>query len=226
MKGTNSPEERPTMKRNLICTVFALMFAGMQLSAQVSPPPGASQVFMAFTGGSVWTSASTGTCIWYFPVLGDLPLTSLFAPGDSGAPAIDKEHAYFIWVSDWSIAAMGQNTGFGGSTMTMAVLPPGQATIYYSPNPTTRDWSDTTQRSTWGTPVASFVRGGGLFQSPDGFKQTDRFFFSAQLTSSSEISLQGSPFSFRKMMPHGISCFEFGQNSSSTETGSCIAMGN
>ena len=214
------------MKRNLICAVFALMFAATQLGGQAAPPAGASQVFMAFTGGSVWTSQSSGTCIWYFPVLGDLPLTSLFAPDNSGAPSIDKEHAYFIWVSDWNIAAMGQNAGFGGSMMTMAVLPPGKATIYYRPDPTNRDWTDYGQRNSWGTPVAMFVRGGGLFQSPDGFKQTDRFIFSAQLTSSSEISLQGSPFSFRKMMPHGISCFEFGQNLSTTETGACIAIGN
>ena len=210
------------MKRTLICMLFASMLTAAPLFAQSAPPPGNAQAFLAFTGGSVWTSQTTGTCIWYFPVLGDLPLTSLFA-SENGSPVIDKDHAYFLWVSDWSIAAMAENQGFGGSKMTMAVLPVGKATIYYSENPGNRDWKD---RSTWGVPVATFVRGAGLFQSPDGFELTDRFIFSAQLTASREITLQGRPFNFRSMMPHGMSCFEFGQKSSTTETGACIAMGN
>jgi hypothetical protein len=213
------------MKRNLICILLASMFAVIQLGAQAGPPPGTSQVFMAFTGGSVWTSDHTGTCIWYFPVLGDMPLTSLFATDNSGTPVINKEHAYFIWVSDWEIIAGGENAGFGGAKVSMAILRPGDATIYYSDNPTGRLWTDYSQRGTWGIPVAKFTRGAGLFQSPDGFAQTDRFIFSAQLNESRDVSLPDSHFNFRKLMPYGISCFEFGQNQSTTETGACIAMG-
>ncbi|HVN19194.1 MAG TPA: hypothetical protein VMU05_10490 [Dongiaceae bacterium] len=207
-----------------------VLFVGLALlvpgaSLQAAPPAGSSHVFIAFTGGSVWTSASTGTCVWYFPILGDMPLSSLFAPDASGSPVIDKEHAYLIWVSDWSIQSMFNNTGFGGSSVALAIVPAGSATIYYSNNPTSRDWSDVTKRGTWGIPVAKFIRGAGLFHSPDNFQVTDKFYFSAPLVSSSAFTLGNKDISFRELIPHGITCFEYGQQYSTTETGSCMSMG-
>jgi len=174
----------------------------------------------------MWTSATTGTCVWYFPILGNMPLSSLFASDASGAPAMDKEHAYFIWVSDWSIQAMFNNPGFGGSNVALAVVPAGTATIYYSSNPASRDWSDVTKRGTWGIPVAKFVRGAGLFQSPDNFTVSDKFYFSAPLIASRTFTFGSRQFDFRELMPHGITCFEYGQQYSTTETGSCLSMGN
>ena len=212
---------------SLYSVTLALLCSLVTLSA--AQPANTAKNFMAFTGGSVWTSSSTGTCLWYFPVLSDLPLSALFAPDNQDNPVIDKEHAYFLWVSDWSIRAMATNSGFGGATMSLAVLPAGTATIYYSSNPTSRDWSDPgnpSARSTWGVPIATFVRGGGLFQSPDGFVTSDKFYFSAALTWARTITLNGRPFNFRDLMPHGMTCFEYGQGYSTTETGSCIAMGN
>ena len=203
---------------------IALLASSPKLTA--GPSDGASQIFIAFTGGSVWTSDTTGTCIWYFPVLGNTDLSSLFAPDATGSPVIDKEHAYLIWVSDWSIQAMFTNSGFGNSTVTLAVVPAGTATIYYSSNPTSRDWSDITKRSTWGVPVATFARGAGLFHSPDGFQLTDKFFFSAPLVTSRPFVLGGRPFDLRDLMPHGMTCFEYGQQLSTTETGSCLTMGH
>lgn len=212
------------MKRNLICLLLASMFAA-PLFAQSAPPGGNAQAFLAFTGGSVWNDTQTGgTCIWYFPVLGNLPLTSLFA-SEKGSPVVDLNHAYFVWISGWSIQWEAENPGFGNSKVTLAGIPAGTATVYYRQDPISLPF-DSTDPGTWGTPVATFARGAGMFQSPDGFKDTDRFIFSAQLTGSQEISLQGRPFNFRSLMPHGITCFEFGQNYSTTETGACIAMGN
>ena len=208
---------------------IAITLLASAVTLNATPPAGAAQSFIAFTGGSVWNSGTTGTCIWFFPVLGDLPLSSLFATDASGQPAINKGHAYFIWVSDWAIQAMATNSGFGGAPVSLAVLPSGSATIYYSNNPTLRDWSnpgDPSKRGTWGVPIATFVRGGGLFQSPDGFVTSDKFYFSAPLIWSKTVMLNGKPFSFRDLMPHGMTCFEYGQAFSSTEAGSCIAMGN
>ena len=213
---------------------FYLLFTSLALLAAVplyaAPPAGTAQSFIAFTGGSIWNSQSTGTCVWYFPVLSDLPLTSLFATDQAGNPVIDTQHAYFLWVSDWSIQGTPfTNSGFGGATVTLAVLPAGKATIYYSPNPTSRDLrnpGDPRARGSWGTPIATFVRGGGLFQSPDGFVSSDKFYFSALLLESKNIVLNGKPFNFRDLMPHGMTCFEYGQSFSTTETGSCVAMGN
>jgi hypothetical protein len=147
-------------------------------------------------------------------------LTSLFANGLSGTPSVDKEHAYLIWVSDWSIEA-----GFTAGGLSLAVLPAGQATVYYSSNPTSRIWTDLSNRSTWGVPVATFVRGGGLFQSPDNWA-SDKFFFSAQLTSSKSFAInKGGQFNFRELVPQGVTCYEFGLAESTAEAGACVAFG-
>lgn len=211
--------------------LIAIVLLGSAVMLNAAPPAGASQTVIAFTGGSVWNSDYTGgTCVWYFPILGDLDLKALFAPDGSGNPAVDIKHAYLIWVSDWTI--QGQpfgNPGFGGANVTLAIVPTGTATVYYSDNPTGRDLSNPVNpatRSNWGTVVATFVRGGGLFHSPDGFQLTDKFHFSAPLVRSRTFTLGGKPFNFRDLIPHGLTCFEYGQQLSTTETGSCIAMGN
>jgi len=122
------------MKRNLICMLVASMFAA-PLFAQSAPPAGDSQAFLAFTGGSVWNDTLTGgTCIWYFPVLGNLPLTSLFA-SEKGSPVVDLNHADFVWVSGWSIQWEAENPGFGNSKVTLAGIPAATATIYYRQDP-------------------------------------------------------------------------------------------
>jgi len=84
-----------------------LVFLGILLLGSLVPlnagdPAGASQVAIGFTGGSTWTSGTTGICMWYLPVVGDLNLGSLFE-GLHGAPVVDMQHAYLIWVSDFSV---------------------------------------------------------------------------------------------------------------------------
>lgn len=213
------------MKR--ICLLFLLipMLTSIPLRAQGHHHPESSSipghVVAAFTGGSVGN-----TCVWYFPVLGHLKLSDLFDTDPNGSPIMDKEHARFIWVSDWTIEAYGVNSEFG-PPVTMAVIPADKATIYYSENPTLRDWSDLSKRDSWGVPVATFHRGAGLFHSPDGFKSTDTFYFSAPLLTSRDINLGGKVFNFRYLIPYGMTCFENGNGPlSATETGTCLAMGN
>jgi hypothetical protein len=55
---------------------------------------------------------------------------------------------------------------------------------------------------------------------------SDKFIFSAPLVSSESFNLlNGKRFNFRALLPHGMTCFEFGLNGSTSEAGACIAMG-
>src|SRR3954466_9458906 len=80
--------------------LISLMVCFVPLIAADGVP--VSEVAIGFTGGATWTSGATGICIWYFPVLGDEELGSLFGKAASGAPIVDREHSYFLWVSDFS----------------------------------------------------------------------------------------------------------------------------
>jgi hypothetical protein len=72
--------------------------------------------------------------------------------------------------------------------------------------------------------VATLVRNASLVRSADGLA-SDTFIFSADLVSSKTFSLDGKHFNFRDLLQHGMTCFEFGQNFSSWEAGTCIATG-
>jgi hypothetical protein len=220
------------MKRaTMMLMAFALLGALVPLNAQ--DPAGPSQVVIGFTGGSTWTSYSTGTCVWYFPVLGNLNLTSLFMTDASGAAIVDKEHAYLIWVSKWSIQLMFANSGiskppFPGMpnvTLSLAVVPVGDGIVYFNSNPISRDWTDPGNPGNLGVPVAKFVRGGGLFHTADNW-MSDKFYFSAPLVWSKTFTMNGKRFNFRELVPHGMTCFEYGGAASTSEAGSCVAMGN
>jgi hypothetical protein len=111
-----------------------------------------------------------------------------------------------------------------GST-TLALVPTGTATVYFAARPESRNWKDLSERSTWGEPVATFTRNASILRSPDGFA-SDTFIFTAELVSSKTFSMNGRPFNFRDLIPHGITCFENGQAGSTAETGTCVATGN
>ena len=200
----------------LALSLVASLPAWAQYRYIAGEPAGASEVAVGFTGGSAWTSTTTGICIWYFPVIGDLGLTQLFATDSSGAPVVDRAHSYLIWVSDFKVQVLPTSLGF------LALAPAGQGTIYFSSKPATRDFSDLTKRSTWGTPVATFTREASLVRSSDNLA-TDTFIFSADLVLSETFSLNGVSFNFSSLVPHGMTCFEWGQNGSSWEAGNCIA---
>jgi hypothetical protein len=198
--------------------LLGILLLGSFASMTAATPAGASQVALGFTGGSTWTSATTGICIWYFPVVGDLDPTSLFATDSSGNPVFDRAHSYLLWVSDFSVQPLPVTSFF------LALAPAGQGTIYYSSRPTTRDFSDLTKRSTWGIPMATFIREASLVRSGDNLV-SDTFIFSADLVISNTFSLNGVPFDFSSLIPHGMTCFEWGQNGSAFEAGNCLAIG-
>ena len=185
-------------------------------------PAGTSQVVLAFTGGSVYTSDTTGICMWYPVLVGDLPLQLLFSAPLFQPPVVDKEHAYFIWVSEFSSQVLPSNKNFNY----LALVLEGEGTIYFTTRPDLRDWSDWTKRETWGEPVAKFVRKAGLFQSADG-GMTGGMTNTAQLVSSHTFAIFGKSFNFADLIPHGMTCFEtgVGDENGEAEAGTCTAIG-
>jgi hypothetical protein len=195
--------------------LISLMVCFLPMTAADSVPAG--EVAIGFTGGATWTSDSTGICIWYFPVLGNEALESLFVKTPLGAPIVDREHSYFLWVSDFSAELLPATAPHA-----LALVPTGTATVYYTSDPTSRDFTNLADRRSWGTPVATFVRKASILRSPDGFA-SDTFIFSADLTSTVPFTLNGNRFDFKNFIPNGMTCFESGQAGSSWEAGSCIA---
>jgi hypothetical protein len=212
-------------------TTIMLGFLLLASFASLNAQPGTSQVAIGFTGGAVWTSATTGICVWYFPVVEGLDLRFLFTSPLFGAPVVDKEHAYLIWVSDFSVQMLPSKPPFAAAPdppppdwppYKLAIVPTGTATIYFTTRPDLRDWKDLTERSTWGEPVATFTRAASIIRSPDNLA-SDTFVFSADLVSSKAFTWNGKSFNFRELIPRGMTCFEFGQQGSSWESGTCLA---
>jgi hypothetical protein len=209
--------------------LLGILLLGSSASMQAADPAGASQVAMAFSGGSAFTSDTTGTCIWYPLLVGDFNMEFLFEFKD-GAPAVDKEHAYLIWVSDFTSLPQGSFSlpPSSNGLFTLQLVPTGSATIYFTDVPRLRNWSDLANRSTWGEPVATFTRLAGMFQSTDG-GMSGGMTNSAQLLSSKPFTLGGKTFDFKNLIPHGMTCFETGfsgnDEGGDDEAGTCIAIG-
>jgi len=201
--------------------LLGFLLPGPVASMQAADPAGGSQVVLSFVGGSIFTSDTTAICLFYPVVLGDLDLKSLFAGPLFGEPTMDKEHAYFIWVSDFSMLPLPPSKDFKDINLA-ALIPAGTATIYYTSRPDLRDWRDWSNRSTWGEPVAKFTRRAGLFHSADkGFSVP--YTSTATLLSSVTFAINGKPFNFKDLMPRGMTCFELGWGDS--EAGTCVAVG-
>ena len=218
--------------------LLGILLLGSFASMQAADPAGAGQVAMAFTGGSAYISDTGGVCIWYPLLLGDLNMEFLFE-FDGRAPAVDKEHAYLIWVSDFS--ALPQTPFMlppsSKGLLTLQLVPTGSATIYFTDVPRLRNWKDLTDRSSWGTPVATFTRQAGIFLSSDG-GMSGSMTSSAVLTSSKPFTLNGVTFDFKNLIPNGMTCFETGFSGTTSkkdkksnddggddEAGTCIAIG-
>jgi len=221
--------ERRTEMKFARMTMLGLLLTGT--FATLNAQPGTSQVAISFTGGAVWTSASTGICIWYFPVVEGMDVNQLFASPLFGTPVVDKQHAYLIWVSDFSVQMLPSTPPFAAAPeplppdwppYKLAIVPTGTATIYFTNRPDLRDWSNLSERSTWGEAVATFTRAASIIRSPDNFA-SDSFVFSTELVSSKPFTWNGKQFNFRELVPRGMTCFEFGQQGSSWEAGSCVA---
>jgi hypothetical protein len=209
--------------------LLGILVLGSFASMQAADPAGAGQVAMAFTGGSVYTSDTAGICMFYPLLVGDFNMEYLFE-FDGRAPAVDKEHAYLIWVSDFEVLPQTPFLLPPSSTglFTLQLIPTGSATIYFTDTPRLRNWKDLKNRTTWGTPVATFTRQAGTFQSTDG-GMSGTMTSSSVLLSSKPFKLNGVTFDFKDLIPHGMTCFETGAGATDEggddEAGSCIAIG-
>jgi hypothetical protein len=196
-----------------------LLGSSVSLNAQ---PAGTSQVVMAYLNEKFDPALTSPqgpdfyVCLTYYTLVGDLDLKSLFAPGDDGiTPKVDRAHAYFIWVSDYTVHDLPPNAVFNYVTLIVE----GTGTIYYNDQPESRVWTD---RTSWGKPVAKFVRKAGMFQSMD-FGMSGTFLASSVLVSSTPFKLNGKTFNFRDLIPQGMTCFETAVDV--YEAGTCVAIG-
>jgi len=202
--------------------LLGILLLGVYASLNAQPA-GTSQVVMAYMNEKLPSSATLpgydGLCLIYYTLVGDLDLNSLFAGGPFGfgSPVVDRAHAHFIWASDYTAQPLGQNEAF-----TSFLITEGTATIYYSSTPEQRHFDHPADRSSWGEPVATFVRKGGMFQSTDG-GTSGTFANTALLVSSTPFQLNGKTFDFKNLIPYGMSCFE--TIVGDYETGSCVAIG-
>jgi hypothetical protein len=218
--------------------LLGILALGSFASMQAANPAGAGQVALAFTGGGTNTSDTGGVCIWYPLLLGDFNMEFLFE-FVNGAPAVDKEHAFLIWVSDFEGLPQGPFLMPPSSKglLMLQLVPTGSGTIYYTDVPRLRNWTDLKNRTTWGIPVATFTRQAGIFLSADG-GMSGSMTSSAVLTSSKPFTLNGVSFDFKDLIPHGMTCFETGfsgttlkkdkknnDDGGDDEAGSCVAIG-
>jgi hypothetical protein len=203
-------------------------------------PAGSSQTAISFAGGSVWNADySGGTCVWYLPIVADLDLGSLFS--DPKNPS--KETAYLVWVSEFTVQMLPAAPPFLQAPTSASAAPTyayvlanaGTGTIYYMADPSKRAWPKPAGTNpltpadlksvNWGVPVATFTRNASIVRSADGLA-SDNFVFTADLLYSQAFVLpNGKLFNFSDLIPHGMTCFEYGQQASSWESGTCVARG-
>ena len=199
--------------KSTLTVLLAIALAGLLLPL-CAADSAAGEVVIGFTGGATWKDATHGVCVWHFPVLADQELASLFSPSPTGTPVPDQEHSYLLWVSDFSVEPLPST-----APQAIAIVPAGSATIYFRPDPTHRDLKD---RSTWGAPIATFVRKASIIRTPDNWT-SDNFIFTADLVSTMPFIVNGRSYDLRKLIPNGMTCYEYGQNGSSWESGACVA---
>ncbi|MBZ5619968.1 MAG: hypothetical protein LAQ69_14785 [Acidobacteriia bacterium] len=182
-------------------------------------PAGTSQVTMAYVNEKFDPPPPTptgfdGVCLIYYTLLGDFDRKSLFWTPLFGTPVVDAKHARFIWVSDYTVQTLTENEG-----LSSFLIPEGTGTIYYAEYPLDRNWTD---RSTWGDPIATFVRKAGVFQSRDG-GISGTLMNTAQLVSSTPFTLNGKTYNLKDLVPQGMTCFETAVDV--YEAGTCVAIG-
>jgi len=220
--------------------LIGIPLAGSLAQLYAAEQAGTSQTVISFSGGSVWNADySGGTCVWYFPVVGDLSMDSLFS--DPKNPA--KETSYLVWVSEFTVQMLPASPPFQPAPASaaqapayaLALAPAGTGTIYFQSDPSKRAWPKASTATpvtpaslasmNWGIPVATFTRNASIVRSPDGLA-SDTFTFTAELLFSQPFELpNGQLFDFGELIPHGMTCFEFGQQASSWESGTCVARG-
>jgi hypothetical protein len=205
-----------------------LLGSSVSLNAQ---PAAISQVVTAYINETplpdpIPNDGNTGLCLVYYTMIGDLGLNSLFTLDTLGYPQVDRQHAYFIWVSDYnwqSVPANPKAPPNPNTVFSVTMILQGTATIYYTAHPENRVFDSTKDpaRSTWGDPVAKFVRKTGMFQSLDG-GNSGTFANTAELVSSKPFPFQGKTFNLKDVIPQGMTCFE--TIVGPYEAGTCVAI--
>ncbi|HXK07443.1 MAG TPA: hypothetical protein VMS37_33925 [Verrucomicrobiae bacterium] len=196
-----------------------LLGACASLNAQ---PAGTSETVLAYTNERFVAPLTPpaplpgfdGLCLIYYTMIGDFDTSTLFAGPLFGPPVVDRAHARFIWVSDYTAQPLSGNEEF-----TTFMIAAGTAAIYYTERPDLRDWKD---RATWGDPIATFVRKAGVFLSRDG-GVSGTFVSTAQLVSSKPFKLYGKTYNLKDVIGQGITCFETAVGD--YEAGTCVATG-
>jgi len=148
--------------------LLGILLLGSFASMQAADPAGASQNVLFFTGGSVYTSDTTGICMWYPLLLGDFNMEFLF----EFVEAPRRSTRNMLTSSGCQTSAPWRRGRSRCRRPPRAVNTPvsstGGGTIYFTDVPRLRNWKDLTDRTTWGKPVARFVRQAGIFLSADG----------------------------------------------------------
>jgi hypothetical protein len=195
-----------------------LLGSSLSLNAQ---PAGSSKVVAAYINEPTFTPnplpGFQELCLVYYTMIGDLDLKSMFMLDNGGKPQVDRQHAYFIWVSDYNYQDL--NLKDTTNPFTFSMILEGTATIYHTDHPDLRVWTD---RSTWGDPVAKFVRRTGMFQSLDG-GPSGTITMTAELVSSKPFPFQGKTFNLKDVIPQGMTCSE-AIAGWSYEAGTCVAI--
>ena len=210
--------------------LLAIALLGSFASMQAADRIGVGEVAYGFTSAPNtlhpenpgWCDDNLKTCVCfiYFPIVSGIEEKDLF----NGAPS--AANARFTWVSEFP----AQQTMLPSGPFTLYIVPAGPATIYYNAMPPAV--RDPRVPATLGEPVAKFDRKAGLYISlaptsgtaPPGW--VDPFVSSADLVWSKTFPLNGKPFNFRDLIPHGITCHEVASTSAGTEAGSCVVTGN
>jgi len=175
-------------------------------------PNGSSQIVLAFSGGSAYTSDTTvsacgipcssgittwSSCSSSWTAPRPSTRNMLTSSGCRTSKSYLQTHVFLA----------GRRPPKGCSRSSL--IPTGSATIYFTDVPRLRNWKDLTNRSSWGTPVASFIRKAAIFQSTDG-GMSGTLPISAQLVSSKPFTLAGKTFDFKNLIPNGMTCFATG----------------
>ncbi len=219
----------------------AIPLVGSFASLKASDAAGSAPAVIGLVGGSIYTpDFSGGTCVAYVTLAANVDWKTLFATNRFFAgpdpTKVAKETAYLIWVSDFTLQMLPALPPFLPPPKTPQQAPPyglatvstGTATLYFSATPNDRIWTnpmDPRTRESWGDPVATFTRNASIARSPDNLASTTMI-NTVDLVSSKPFTLPGGTVvDLKSLLPHGMTCFEFGEQASSWEVTTCVANG-
>ena len=203
-------------------------------------PAGTSQTVISFAGGSVWNADfSGGTCVWYFPVVGNLDFESLFSDPKNASqrdfvPCLG-ERVY--GADDDGRSAVPARARFaqpgaalragvcslrnGDDLPAVGSLPACLAKSYGVQSAYTGKFKEHELGHSSGDVHQERVSG-----PQRGRFGVGHFRLHGRPVAFANFALpNGRLFDFGDLMKYGMTCFEHGQQGSSWESGTCIAHG-